>query len=253
MSHFQMPVADYMSAPLIAIGESETLDDADRLLHDKGITAAAVMAPDGSIAGVISRTDLLRAGEIESGEALRLPQQRVGEVMTAPALTVDSADPLSTAAKLMHKKRIHRVFVTRGGEPVGVLSTRDLLRVICEVDLRTPIGEIASKGIIRVNAEDPVALAVDRLEVANKHGLVVVQGEWPVGTFGQGDALLARAVEPRLPVEKVMNLRIVALPPTMPISRAGAQALALGARRILVVGHGIEGIVSGLDFARLAA
>ena len=250
MSHFQMPVLQYATESLVDIGRDQPIEDADRLLREHEISALPVMH-DGKLVGVLSRTDLLRTGEFDSGETLRLPDRKVGEVMTPDPATVASDATLVSAAKRMLKDRIHRVFVTEGSGVRGVVSTRDLMRAVCEVGVMTPIDEISTKSVVKVRTDDPVALAIDRLEVSNKQGLVVVYDKWPVGIFAQADALISRARDPKTPIQDVMSHRVMALPGSIPLSCAAAQALGLGARRICVIGDGIEGVVSGLDFARV--
>ena len=78
----------------------------------------------------------------------------------------------------------------------------------------------------------------------------MVDGIWPVGVFAQPDALRARGLDADTRVEDAMDPRVLALPGDIPLRRAATQAIAMGVRRILVVGTGLEGIVSGLDFAR---
>ena len=102
-----------------------------------------------------------------------------------------------------------------------------------------------------IATEEELALAVDRLDRANKQGLVVVEGAWPVGIFDQAAALAARGLEPEERVEEAMNLSVLVLPGHIPLARAAAQALAMHVRRILILDdRGLRGIVSGLDFAR---
>lgn len=250
MSNFVSPVSEWMSSPVHMVDRSTPADDAERLLGQHGISALGV-SDGGTLVGVVTRTDLLATSSAEPGETLRLSTAPVGDVMTKNPVTVTPDTPLSRVAKMMLDQRIHRVFVERDGSPVGVLSTRDFVRVVLEKRVRTPVVEIATKSVVRVSPEDPLALAVDRLEVSNKHGLVVVEGGWPLGTFSQVDALIARARDPRTPVEEVMNQRILAVPPSLPLHRAAQQALAMDVRRILVVENGIVGVLSTFDFARI--
>jgi predicted transcriptional regulator len=100
--------------------------------------------------------------------------------------------------------------------------------------------------------DDPVALAIDRLELSNKHGLAVVQDNWPVGVFAQADALLSRAKDPQTPVAKLMDTRVLVLPNSLPIGSAAAQAVSMGARRIFTIADGLRGVVGGMDYLRVA-
>jgi CBS domain-containing protein len=84
-------------------------------------------------------------------------------------------------------------------------------------------------------------------------GLAVLDDGWPVGVFTQEEALEARDQPRDTPVETAMNPAMLALEAETPLHRAAAQAEALRVRRIIVVrGTRLEGILSGLDFARAA-
>lgn len=254
MANFQMPVTEYMSCPVQAINLGTTLVEANDILAKEQISALPVLDAGGAPKGVISRTDMLHAMIYETGEPVRLPARPVEELMQSPAVTVTAEDSVATAARTMAKSRLHRVFVTEDDVIVGVLSTRDLMQAIREARIKTPISEIGSGSIVKVKATDPVALAVDRLDRSNKHGMVVVDGDFTVGTFDQACAMEARRLGSDATVEDAMNIRFLVLPPRMPIGRAAAQAIGMHVRRILLEDdRGVFGIVSGLDFARAIA
>jgi CBS domain-containing protein len=254
MPNFEMPVSEYMTSPVHTIAIGESLRAAGDLFSEHGISALGVLNDRSELKGVVSRTDLLHAAVYLEGQTFRVPERPVEEIMQSPAVQVSVADPLSAAAKAMIKNRVHRVFVTREGKLEGVLSTRDLMRAVREKRVKTPISEIASGSIVKVKAEDPIALAVDRLDVSNKHGLVVVEGEFPVGIFDQACALESRRLPPQTAVEHAMDVRILILPAGMGIGRAAEQALSMSVRRILIEDdRGVTGIVGGMDFARLMA
>lgn len=52
----------------------------------------------------------------------------VGNVMSAPAITIDLDTTLDAVHELFEKRRIRHVAVTEHGHLVGILSDRDLLR-----------------------------------------------------------------------------------------------------------------------------
>jgi len=252
MANFQMPVTEYMTSPVETIPIGESLIDANEVFAEQGVSALGVINDAGELKGVISRTDILRAAIFAHGETFRIPDRPVEEMMQSPALQVSHEARLAEVAKLMLKNRVHRIFVTRHGKPEGVVSTRDLMRAVREKRIKTPISEIASGSVVKVKADDPIALAVDRLDVSNKQGLVVVEGSFPVGIFDQTCALESRRLPPHTAVENAMNVRILILPPGMGLGRAAEQALGMNVRRILIENdRGVIGIVSGLDFARV--
>ena len=252
MANFEMPVNEYMSSPVETIRVGEGLIAANAMFTEQGVSALGVIDDAGALKGVVSRTDVLHAAVFSHGVTFRVPDRPVEEIMQSPAIQVPTDAPLGAAAKLMLKNHVHRVFVTRDGKPEGVVSTRDLMRAVREKRIKTPISEIASGSVVKVRAEDPIAMAVDRLDVSNKHGLVVVEGGFPVGIFDQACALEARRLPPTTAVENAMNVRVLILPAAMGLGRAAEQALSMNVRRILIEDDlGVTGIVGGLDFARV--
>jgi len=252
MANFEMPVTEYMTSPVETIHIGESLVAANAMFTEQGVSALGVVNDAGELKGVVSRTDILHAAVFSHGVTFRVPERPVEEIMQSPALQVSNDAPVAEAAKLMLKKHVHRIFVTSAGKPEGVISTRDLMRAVGEKRIKTPISEIASGSVVKIKADDPIAMAVDRLELSNKHGLVVVEGDFPVGIFDQACALQARRLAPTTAVENVMNVCILILPDAMGLGRAAVQALAMNVRRILIENdRGVTGIVGGLDFARV--
>jgi len=252
MANFEMPVTEYMSSPVETIAIGQSLVAANALFSQQGVSALGVVNEDGELKGVVSRTDILHAAVFTQGETFRVPDRPVEEIMQSPALHVSLDARLAQVAKIMLKRHVHRVFVTTDDKPTGVVSTRDLMRAVREKRLKTPIAEIASGSVVKVNADESIALAVDRLELSNKHGLVVVEEGFPVGIFDQACALDARRLPPGTSVENAMNVRILILPAGMTLGRAAEQALGMNVRRILIENdRGVTGIVGGLDFARV--
>lgn len=252
MAKFEMPVTDYMTTPVETVRIGESLVTANELFAGQGVSALGVIDAQGALKGVISRTDILRAAVYTHGETFRVPDRPVEEIMKSPALQVAPEARVAEAAKLMLKNHVHRVFITRREKPEGVVSTRDLMRAVREKRLKTPISDIASGSVVKVKADDPIALAVDRLELSNKHGLVVVEGDFPVGIFDQASALEARRLPPHTAVEHAMDVRILILPGEIGVGRAAEQALGMNVRRILIENDvGVRQIVGGLDFARV--
>lgn len=257
MSHFKMPVSEYMSASPVLMKTTESTLRAEATLDEHGFTAVGVVDEGGALVGVLSRTDLLRAAEGESGETFRLPDEPIGDHMSRSPATVAADSPVDVAAKLMLREHFHRVFVTDGDETVGVLSTRDVMRAVFDKRLKIPAIEVASTSVIKVRDDDPIAIAVERLELSNRHGLIVTNDGWPVGTFSQVDALYARAKDPSTKVEEAMECRILTLPPKTPLYRVAQQALAMNVRRVVLVSGdgvlGVEGVLSSFDCCRVVA
>jgi CBS domain-containing protein len=259
MSPFDSPVDAYMSSPVASITGGAALVEAERLLDARNVSALAVVGDSGQLVGVLSRTDLIHVGRRRASMArdtalLTLPHLYVRQRMVSPVVTVSPDAPLREAAALLCDHHIHRVFVTVDQRPVGVLSTRDVIRAVADARTAEPLRTLMSRPVLTVDATATLAQATDQLERAHLRGLVVVDGDWPIGLFTQREALTARRADADLAVEAVMSLALLCLPESLPLFRAAHFALASRARHILAVeARQMHGIVSGLDFARVAA
>ncbi|HEX7346377.1 MAG TPA: CBS domain-containing protein [Candidatus Limnocylindrales bacterium] len=128
-------VADIMTLDPIVIAADAPLEDAERLMRERAISGLPVVDSGGMLVGVISRTDVIEDGSIPMAILLRkIPSGlRVGELMSSPAITVETTDPLIEAARRMRDNRIHRlVAVDDVGRPVGVLSASDFVALYAE-------------------------------------------------------------------------------------------------------------------------
>jgi len=259
VSNFQMPVELYMSSPVHTVRPDDDLREAQRRLDGLSISSLAVVEGDDALVGVISRTDLIRVGRRQAGSRakaalLTLPEMAVSRRMSKEVVKVGPKDSIAVAAKHMVKGRLHRVFVEESGKLVGVLSTKDVMLAIRDKRVKSPISEWMSSPVFTIRSEEPVSLAAERLEKARVTGLVVVEDDWPIGVFTQREALDARDRERNTPVEEVMSASLLALDVETQLHRAAAQAAATKVRRVIAVrGRRMQGILTGIDFARAAA
>jgi predicted transcriptional regulator len=256
---FQVPVELYMTSPVHTVGPDDDLREAQRRLDGLSISSLAVVDGSDEIVGVISRTDLIRVGRRQAGSRgkaalLTLPEMAVSRRMSTDVVKLSPEDSIATAAKQMVKGRLHRVFVEESGRLTGVLSTKDVMLAIRDKRMKNPISEWMSSPIFTIRSEEPVSLAAERLEKARVTGLVVVEDDWPVGLFTQREALEAHDRERHTAVEEVMSASLLALDVDTQLHRAAAQAAATKVRRVVAVrGRRMEGILTGIDFARAAA
>lgn len=127
-------VGELMSLEPVTIGVDEPVTTAEQLMTERRISGLPVVDRAGSLVGVISQTDMVRAHA--SGQSLDAwPGLAVRHLMTSPALTVRMDEPLLVAARRMEANRVHRLVVIApdGAHPVGVISTMDLVSELAEL------------------------------------------------------------------------------------------------------------------------
>ena len=122
-----MPViANHMSRDLLAVGADERIADAARRMVARGVGAVLVMDGD-RLAGILTERDVLRT--VADG---RTEDAKVGERMTRHPETVEASETTAHAASLMIHGGFRHLPVEDGGAIVGIISIRDLMRVVLE-------------------------------------------------------------------------------------------------------------------------
>jgi len=120
-----MEVREGMSKVVLTLGPGHTLREAARMMTDKGVGAAIVIDEDAPAPGIISERDLLvSVGRGEDPDA-----ERVGGHMSGSVITAAPDWSLERAAADMAARNIRHLVICEGGELVGVLSMRDIMRV----------------------------------------------------------------------------------------------------------------------------
>lgn len=244
----------YMSAAAHTVGPDARLPEVERVLVQGAFSGVPVVDDDLRPLGVITRTDLLRAGAVSAVTGttrtrLIVPDRRAGDVIHGEALCVSDDARLEDAARIMREHHVHRVLVVADARLVGILTTWDLVRAIAEAHVALPIGRMMSSPVLTVPPSMSTASALAKLGQAHVRALAVVESGWPVGVFTQREALLAERWPSHTQVDRWLDPAVLTLPPNFPAYRAAAQAVATGARTITVMDlEGVCGIVTATNF-----
>ena len=121
-----MKVKDVPPGRLLLVEPETTVAEVARLMRVDDCDAVAVMS-EGRLVGIVTEKDLVQA--IADGVN---PQQAKAEViMSADPATVGADEDVAVVAVKMTRLGIrHLPVVNQKGEPVGLLSARDLLGVL---------------------------------------------------------------------------------------------------------------------------
>ncbi|HVM56921.1 MAG TPA: CBS domain-containing protein [Gaiellaceae bacterium] len=125
-------VGEIMSTGLVTVDASLPLTEAAKVMNERSVGAVLVLAGD-RVGGILTERDVLRAvalGEVEDAD--------VAAYMTPGPETVEPSDSTSLAASVMIHGGFRHLPVVAAGKPVGIVSIRDLMRVV--LDDETPRG-----------------------------------------------------------------------------------------------------------------
>jgi CBS domain-containing protein len=120
----RMQVRTGMSNVVLTVNPGHTLRDAARAMAERGVGAAIVIDPDQPGPGIITERDML----VSLGAGQDPDAERVADHLSAN-LTFASPDwSLERAAEAMVRGRFRHLVVVDGGELIGVVSMRDIVR-----------------------------------------------------------------------------------------------------------------------------
>jgi CBS domain-containing protein len=117
-------VRDGMSDAVVTVNPGHSLRDAAKAMADRRVGAAVVMDPEQPGPGIVTERDLLEA----VGAGQNPDTEKVCDHLSSN-LTFAAPDwSLERAAEAMVKGGFRHLVVVDGGELIGVLSMRDIVR-----------------------------------------------------------------------------------------------------------------------------
>ena len=119
-----MLVKDGMSAVVLTVGPGHSLREAARLMAERKIGAAVVMDPDSPTPGIVTERDILES--IGTGQDPE--KERVQDHLTGELIVASPEWSLEQAAETMVENNFRHLIVIDGGELLGILSMRDIVR-----------------------------------------------------------------------------------------------------------------------------
>jgi CBS domain-containing protein len=114
---------------VFTIAPEATVFEALEMMAKHNIGALLVMTGD-EIKGIVSERDCIRKVDVMGRKAR---DTRVSDIMTSSVITVDANQPLEDCMSLMIDKNIRHLPVCEGKQLLGVVSVRDVLKEVIEV------------------------------------------------------------------------------------------------------------------------
>jgi CBS domain-containing protein len=110
----------------------------------------------------------------------------IREVMTSHVRTARPDQSLQEVWRLLVDERCHHIPIVDEGRPVGMVSTRDLVRVARKHGAeklsaglygQETAADIMTRGLETIYADEPVEAAIDRIGIGDFHALLVLDDE----------------------------------------------------------------------------
>lgn len=111
---------------------------------------------------------------------------RIADVMTSHLHTAEPSQSLADVWRLLVEQRCHHVPITKGGQLLGVISTRDLVRIARDNGAKKLTSDVLgdktaadamSTDLETIQFDDPVEAAIDRIGIGDIHALLVLDGD----------------------------------------------------------------------------
>ena len=145
-----MNVSSICSRNAITVRRSDELVKAAQLMREKHVGFLVVVEPDVADdlqrpIGVLTDRDIVTTVVARETDARTL---RVGDVMTQPPVTVDTADSMDEALREMRRAGVRRMpVIGERRELVGILSLDDVLGALAG-ELQNVAGSIHNEQVI---------------------------------------------------------------------------------------------------------
>jgi CBS domain-containing protein len=164
-----------MTRDVVTVGPATSAKYAAQVMAERGFAALPVVDDTGRLVGIVAEADVLR-DRIPEDPLLHLrrdapapraattgPALLVGAAMTSDVRTVEPTADVADLARLFVDERLRSVPVVADGALVGIVSRRDVLRVLVRPDeeiradvLRLVEGYTGDLGCFSVEVVDGV-------------------------------------------------------------------------------------------------
>jgi CBS domain-containing protein len=119
-----------MTRKMITLDKGLSVKSAIKLMVKKNIGSIVVTADSSSDpVGILTERDILKS---IAYKRIRPEITKIEEVMSTPILSAEADTTLGDAAQLMIKKNIRRLLVKEGNKYVGIITQRDLQKLMAD-------------------------------------------------------------------------------------------------------------------------
>jgi diguanylate cyclase (GGDEF)-like protein/PAS domain S-box-containing protein len=160
--HFQAPISQFMMSPVKTIHFKAGLNEAALRFQEEKLRHFLVVGEDGAPCGMVTQSDVVLT---QGGDNVYL--QELGSSLGRCHPQISCETPLEMAVGNMKAQRFDAVIVRYPDGEHGILTERDVVRLISNGKALETVGELASRPLISVPAS--VTLYRARKLFINRH------------------------------------------------------------------------------------
>uniref|UniRef100_A0A7J2TKV6 CBS domain-containing protein n=1 Tax=Archaeoglobus fulgidus TaxID=2234 RepID=A0A7J2TKV6_ARCFL len=127
-----------------------------QLFKEHGISAVPVLK-EGKLVGIVTRKDLLR----------KIDEDQLALLMTPNPVTVSVEDSIEKVVSILSTTPFRRLPVLDGERLAGIITVRDIVRKISEMNLNIPVKKYVSPHIVCVWEETPLKVVGEIMRLSN--------------------------------------------------------------------------------------
>jgi CBS domain-containing protein len=113
----------------------------------------------------------------------------ISKLMTTPVRTLGVGAPLSEARRVLTQERIHHLPVVDHGILVGMISSRDLVRILraaraggsenvdAILDRSSSVAKLMSSDLVTLHVDDSVERAIELIADGDLHSVLVLDAD----------------------------------------------------------------------------
>jgi len=151
-----MKAAEIMNPKVIYATLPSTREVVLQLFKSYGISAVPVLK-EGKLAGIITRKDILR----------KIEEDQVALLMTPNPVTASVEDSVKKVVEILSSTPFRRLPVVDGEKLVGIITVRDIIKKIAELNLEIPVKKYLNPQIICVWEETPLKVVGEIMRLGN--------------------------------------------------------------------------------------
>jgi CBS domain-containing protein len=113
---------------IISLDKDLSVKSAIKLMVRKNVGSVVITGEQSEPIGIVTERDILKSIAYRKTK----PETKVEEIMSKPLISIEANATLGEASEIMIKKKIRRLLVTQNDKYIGIITQRDLQKLMTD-------------------------------------------------------------------------------------------------------------------------